>query len=145
MMLLKSKVVLAALSTVFLTACSTSKEYRPIVDTSAVEDKGQFAIDMKLCEDITAGVDYSSEEATAALKGAGAGAAVVGTGAAIVAGAGGIVLAPVALPIAAVAALVGAGYSGSGADKEEQKARAVVFNNCLKNKGYVVLSDNNRD
>jgi hypothetical protein len=33
---------------------------------------------MKQCEDITAAVDYSSEEATAALKGAGAGAAVVG-------------------------------------------------------------------
>ena len=35
---------------------------------------------MKQCEDITAGVDYSSEEATAALKGAGAGAEVTAAG-----------------------------------------------------------------
>ena len=129
------------IATIVLIGCSSNKEYRPIVDTSRVDDKQKLASDMAQCEQVTNAVDYSAEETKAALKGAGAGVAVVGTGAAIVAGAGGIVLAPVVLPIAGIAALVGAGYSGSGEDKKEQKMRAIVFNNCLKKRGYEVLSD----
>ena len=83
---------------------------------------------------------YTDEEVVAGLKGAAVGAGVVGAGAAVVAGAGGIVLAPVALPIAGVAALVGGGINSSKTNSKEQKLRAVVWNNCLTERGYSVLS-----
>ena len=56
------------------------------------------------------------------------------------AAAGGIVLAPVALPIAGAAALLGGGINSTKTNSKEQKLRAVVWNNCLKERGYSVLS-----
>lgn len=121
-------------------ACSAPKEYVPIVDTTKIENPAKFDLDVAECQQVVEAVDYSDQEAVAAMKGAGAGAAVVGTGAAVVAGAGGIVLAPVAIPIGIVAAATGAGISSNNVEKQEQKMRATVLNNCLKERGYTVLS-----
>ena len=89
---------------------------------------------------VTNNVDYSDEEVVAGLKGAAVGAGVVGAGSAVILATGGIVLAPVALPIAGVAALVGGGANSSKTNAKEQKLRAVVWNNCLQERGYKVLS-----
>ena len=121
-------------------ACSAPKEYVPIVDTTKIEDPAKFDLDVAECQQVVEAVDYSDQATIAGLKGAGAGAAVVGTGAAVVAGAGGIVLAPVAIPIGIIAAATGAGISSNNVDKQEQKMRATVLNNCLKERGYKVLS-----
>lgn len=58
----------------------------------------------------------------------------------MVAGAGGIFLAPVAIPIGIIVAATGAGISSNNVDKQEQKMRATVLNNCLKERGYKFLS-----
>ena len=129
---------------VFLTlliGCATTKEYAPIVDPSSIADQSTYESHLKECEGITDAVDYSDEEAVAALKGAGVGAGVVGAGASVVAATGGVVLAPVAVPIAVVAAGVGALTNSSKTDKNEQRMRAAVFNGCLRERGYTVLSD----
>lgn len=136
----KSSLVALLTLTAFISACTSTKQYHPIIDTTKVERPEMLDQDMAECKQVVNSVDYSDEKATAALKGAGAGAAVVGTGAAVVAGAGGIVLAPVAIPIGVVAALTGAGFSSNTSAKEEQEMRAVVWNNCLKERGYTVLS-----
>ena len=134
----KNTIVLAV---IFLIAsCASVPNYRPVVDTSNILDKEKYSKDLSECEQITNNVDYTDEEVVAGLKGAAVGAGVVGAGAAVVAAAGGIVLAPVALPIAGVAALVGGGVNSNKTNSKEQKLRAVVWNNCLKDRGYRVLS-----
>lgn len=69
------------------------------------------------------------------------GAGSVGVGAAVIAGAGGIVLAPVAIPVAILGALIGGGANKRKTEANEQKMRAVVWNSCLRERGYTVLSD----
>jgi hypothetical protein len=134
----KNTIVLAV---IFLIAsCASVPNYRPVVDTSNILDKEKYSKDLSECEQITNNVDYTDEEVVAGLKGAAVGAGVVGAGAAVVAAAGGIVLAPVALPIAGIAALVGGGVNSNKTNSKEQKLRAVVWNNCLKDRGYRVLS-----
>ena len=123
-----------------ITSCASVPNYSPVVDTTNIVDREKYAKDLSECEQITNNVDYTDEEVVAGLKGAAVGAGVVGAGAAVVAGAGGIVLAPVALPIAGVAALVGGGINSSKTNSKEQKLRAVVWNNCLTERGYSVLS-----
>ena len=58
----------------------------------------------------------------------------------IVGATGGLVLAAWALPIAAIGVGVGAIANKSQTSKEEQELRAIVFNKCLENRGYEVLS-----
>ena len=115
-------------------------DYRPVVDTSKISDQGKYAKDLSECEQVTNNVDYSDEEVVAGLKGAAIGVGAVGAGSAVILAAGGIVLAPVVLPIAGIAALVGGGTNSSKTNAKEQKLRAVVWNNCLQERGYKVLS-----
>ena len=126
------------------TGCASIPEYRPIVDTSAVTDMEKYQQDMSECELITNQVDYSKEEEIAGLLGAGVGgAAVAGATAAITAPAlaAGAVLSPIVWPL-----LVAGMYTGSEANKratnaKEQKLRALVWNRCLSDRGYGVLTE----
>ena len=127
----------------FSVGCATIPDYEPIVDTSSVTDQGKYQADYKACEDVTNNVDYSDEKTIAGLKGAAVGAGVVGVGVATTLAAGGVVLAPVVLPIYGVAALFGGTWNSSKTNVEEQKLRAIVWNSCLKDKGYKVYSDPN--
>jgi len=123
----------------------------PVVDTSNIQkngttiifDKEKYTKDYQECQEITNNVDYSNEKTIAALKGAGAGAAVVGTGVATVLASGGVVMAPVVIPIYAAAMLIGGGSNVNATKEEEQKMRAVVWNSCLTDRGYKVFSDPN--
>ena len=124
-----------------LCGCAQVKEYSPIVDPTSISDQSAYEAHLAECKSITDSVDYSDEEAVAALKGAGVGVGVVGAGASVVAATGGVVLSAVALPIAAAAAGVGALTNSAKTDANEQKMRAVVFNGCLRERGYKVLSD----
>ncbi|MDG1151733.1 MAG: hypothetical protein P8N42_00030 [Hyphomicrobiales bacterium] len=139
-MLKNNKNIIILLVTFLITSCASVPNYRPVIDTSNISDKEKYAKDLSDCEQFTNNVDYSDEEVVAGLKGAAVGATVVGAGAAVVAAAGGIVLAPVALPIAGAAALLGGGINSNKTNSKEQKLRAVVWNNCLKERGYSVLS-----
>ena len=127
----------------FSVGCATIPDYEPIVDTSSVTDQAKYQADYKACEDVTNNVDYSDEKTIAGLKGAAVGAGVVGVGVATTLAAGGVVLAPVVLPIYGVAALFGGTWNSSKTNVEEQKLRAIVWNSCLKDKGYKVYSDPN--
>ena len=124
-----------------LFSCATIPDYKPIVDTSSVSDSAKYQKDYQECETITNNVDYSDEKTVAALKGAAVGAGVVGVGVASTLAAGGVVLAPVVIPIYAAAALVGGQSNSSKTNAEEQKMRALVWNSCLKDRGYKVFSD----
>tara|TARA_B100000700_G_C14665665_1_gene678402 strand:- start:114 stop:503 length:390 start_codon:yes stop_codon:yes gene_type:complete len=126
-----------------LFSCATIPDYKPIVDTSSVSDSAKYQKDYQECETITNNVDYSDEKTVAALKGAAVGAGVVGVGVASTLAAGGVVLAPVVIPIYAAAALVGGQSNSSKTNAEEQKMRALVWNSCLKDRGYKVFSDPN--
>ena len=126
-----------------LFSCATIPDYKPIVDTSSVSDSAKYQKDYQECETITNNVDYSDEKTVAALKGAAVGAGVVGVGVASTLAAGGVVLAPVVIPIYAAAALVGGTSNSSKTNAEEQKMRAIVWNSCLKDRGYKVFSDPN--
>ena len=140
---MKIKNYLAPLLIAPLFSCATIPDYKPIVDTSSVTDSAKYQKDYQECETITNNVDYSDEKTVAALKGAAVGAGVVGVGVASTLAAGGVVLAPVVLPIYAAAALVGGRANSSKTNSEEQKMRAVVWNSCLKDRGYKVFSDPN--
>jgi len=120
--------------------CSTVQVYEPIVDPSSKKDSPTYYKDMNECRTITDSVDYSNEENRAAIKGGLTGVGTVGAGAAVIASSGGIVLASVALPLAAIAGGIGAVTSKNRTEKEEQELRAIVFNKCLENRGYEVLS-----
>ena len=126
-----------------LFSCATIPDYKPIVDTSSVSDSAKYQKDYQECETITNNVDYSDEKTVAALKGAAVGAGVVGVGVASTLAAGGVVLAPVVIPIYAAAALGGGQSNSSKTNAEEQKMRALVWNSCLKDRGYKVFSDPN--
>ena len=126
-----------------LFSCATIPDYKPIVDTSSVADSAKYQKDYQECETITNNVDYSDEKTVAALKGAAVGAGIVGVGVASTLAAGGVVLAPVVIPIYAAAALVGGTSNSSKTNAEEQKMRAIVWNSCLKDRGYKVFSDPN--
>ena len=126
-----------------LFSCATIPDYKPIVDTSSVSDSAKYQKDYQECETITNNVDYSDEKTIAGLKGAAVGAGVVGVGVASTLAAGGVVLAPVVIPIYAAAALVGGRSNSSKTNAEEQKMRAIVWNSCLKDRGYKVFSDPN--
>ena len=128
------------LAGLFFVGCSTVQTYKPIVDPSSVKDSTKFTGDLNECQVITDNVDYSNEENRAAIKGGLTGVGTVGAGAAVIASSGGIVLASVALPLAAIAGGVGAVTSKNRKSKEEQELRAIVFNKCLENRGYEVLS-----
>jgi len=126
-----------------LVACATVPDYKPIVDTTVITDFVKYEKDYQECEILTNSVDYSDEKTASAIKGAAVGAGVVGAGAAVSIAAGGIVLAPVILPIYAVAALIGGKRYQSGTIDEEKKLKAIVWNSCLKDRGYKVFSNPN--
>ena len=126
-----------------ISSCATTPDYRPIVDTSSLGDLEKYNQDYAECERVTNNVDYSDAETRAAIKGAAVGAGVVGVGVASTLAAGGVVLAPVVLPIYAAAALVGGQANKNKTNSEEQQMRAIVWNSCLKDKGYKVFSDPN--
>ena len=126
-----------------ISSCATTPEYRPIVDTSDLSNLEKYKEDYSECERITNNVDYSDAETISALKGAAVGAGVVGVGVASTLAAGGVVLTPVVLPIYAAAALVGGQANKNKTNSEEQQMRAIVWNSCLKDKGYKVFSDPN--
>lgn len=123
-----------------MSACAQTKVYSPVVDPASIKNPAKYSADLNECELITANVDYSNEKNVSALKGAGLAVGAVGTGAAVVAGTGGLVLASVAWPIAIIGAGVGAVSNRNKTNNNEQKMRVVVFNGCLKQRGYEVLS-----
>ena len=120
--------------------CSTVQTYVPIVDPSSITDQAKYQGDYDECLKVTEAVDYSDEANRAAIKGGLLGTGTVAAGAAVVAGSGGIVLASVAWPLAVIGGGIGAVNSRNNRSKEEQELRAIVFNKCLSNRGYEVLS-----
>ena len=126
-----------------ISSCATTPDYRPVVDTGNIADLDKYNEDYAECERVTNNVDYKDAETIAAIKGAAVGAGVVGIGVASTLAAGGVVLAPVVLPIYAAAALVGGQANKNKTNSEEQQMRAIVWNSCLKDKGYKVFSDPN--
>jgi hypothetical protein len=115
-------------------------EYRPVIDPKSVADSQKLEGDLEECRVLSDSVDYSDEKTIAALKGAGVGAGVVGTGVAITLAAGGVVLLPVVAPIYALGMLIGSGSNAGATQKEESAMRAKVWNACLVERGYKVLS-----
>jgi hypothetical protein len=135
---------------ILLVSCATIPDYSPVVDPASITDRSKYNIDATECAWITDNVDYSDEEAMAALKGAAVGgAAVVGTTTAILATtgmlgpvmAGTAVIAPIVWPLLGIGVLVGAGTNSRKTNAKEQEMRAIVWNSCLKQRGYTVLSD----
>jgi len=120
--------------------CSTVQTYVPIVDPSSIADQTKYQGDYDECLKVTDAVDYSDEANRSAIKGGLLGGGTVAAGAAVVAGTGGIVLASVAWPLAIIGGGIGAVNSKNNRSKEEQELRAIVFNKCLSNRGYDVLS-----
>ena len=116
-------------------------KYKPIVDTSSVSDMRKYQKEYRECETITNTVDYSDPKIIAALKEVALGARVVGLGMAVSLAAGSIMLAPVVVPIYGIVELVGARKDKAKTYSEEQKMRAIVWNSCLKDRGYKVFSD----
>ena len=86
----------------------------------------------------------------AALKGGAVGgvAVVAGTTAVLAAtgslsavAAGTAVVAPIVWPILGAGMLIGAGANKRKTNEKEQELRALVWNRCLTERGYVVLSE----
>ena len=133
----------------FLVACATIPDYYPIVDPASITDRSKYEVDARECRQITDQVDYSDEEAIAALKGAAiGGAAVAGTTTVVLAAtgwlapiyAGTAVVAPIVWPLLAAGVLIGAGANRAKTNAREQELRAVVWDHCLALRGYTVLS-----
>jgi len=118
-----------------------SYKYKPIVDTSSVSDMREYEKEYRECETITNTVDYSDPKIIAALKEVALGTRVVGLGMAVSLAAGSIMLAPVIVPIYGIVELVGARKDKAKTNSEERKMRAIVWNSCLKDRGYKVFSD----
>ena len=100
---------------------------------------------MAECELVTNSVDYSDKEALAALVGAGVGgAAVIGATTVVIAAAAS---SGSGLGVIAVGTtfwpLLGAGIvtDAKKTNAKEQKLRALVWNKCLMERGYTVLSE----
>lgn len=128
---------------IFIAGCASIPDYKPIVDTSTV-DMQKYNQDMNECELITNQVDYSKEEELAGLLGAGVGgAAVAGVTAAITAPAlaAGAVLSPIVWPLLAVGMYTGSETNKKRTNEKEQKLRALVWNKCLSERGYMVLTE----
>lgn len=137
-------VAAACIVLAFLTGCASIPDYRPVVDTSAVGDMQKYNQDMNECELITNQVDYSKEEELAGLLGAGVGgAAVAGATAAITAPAlaAGAVLSPIVWPLLAIGMYTGSETNKRKTNEKEQKLRALVWNRCLSERGYIVLTE----
>lgn len=126
------------------TGCASIPDYRPIIDTSSVTDMEKYERDLSECELITNQVDYSKEEEIAGLLGAGVGgAAVAGATAAITAPAlaAGAVLSPIVWPLLAVGMYTGSEANKRKTNAKEQKLRSIVWNRCLSDRGYSVLTE----
>ena len=68
-----------SIALLLVASCATIPDYEPIVDSSSVDDVEKLNRDMAECALVTNRVDYSDEEAVAAIVGAGVGGvAVVG-------------------------------------------------------------------
>ena len=134
---------------ILLASCASIPAYSPVVDPASIADQSQYVIDSSECEQLTNQVDYSDEEAIAALAGgAVGGAAVVGATAVVLGTTGGFsalaagaTLAPVVWPLLAAGVLIGAGANKRKTNAREQELRAIVWNHCLAERGYVVLSE----
>lgn len=132
--------------------CATVAVYRPIVDPASITDQSKYTTDSSECEWITNEVDYSDEKAMAALKGGAVGGAAVVAGTTVVLAttgglsaiaAGTAVVAPIVWPLLGAGMLIGAGANKNKTKRVEQELRALVWNRCLTERGYVVLSDAN--
>ena len=138
----------AAIALLLVTSCATIPDYEPIVDSGSVDDVQKLNLDMAECKLVTNRVDYSDEEAVAAIVGAGVGgAAVLGASTLVWAAAAstgsGVVVIPVAAafpPLLAAGIAIGAQKNKAKINAEEQKLRALVWNKCLMERGYTVLS-----
>ncbi|SVD94448.1 uncharacterized protein METZ01_LOCUS447302, partial [marine metagenome] len=132
---------LILLSSIYLIGCVSVQEYQPVVDPRSISDQGQFTLDKYECENVVDQVDYTSAENQAALLGGIAGASTIVAGTSALVGlTGGVVFWPVALPLAAAAALFGGSRTSNTVEEKEQKMRAIVWNSCLVERGYTVLS-----
>ena len=132
---------LILLSSIYLIGCVSVQEYQPVVDPRSISDQGQFTLDKYECENIVDQIDYTSAENQAALLGGIAGASTIVAGTSALVGlTGGVVFWPIALPLAAAAALFGGSRTSNTVEEKEQKMRAIVWNSCLVERGYTVLS-----
>ena len=132
---------LILVSSIYLIGCVSVQEYQPVVDPRSISDQGQFTLDKYECENVVDQVDYTSAENQAALLGGIAGASTIVAGTSALVGlTGGVVFWPVALPLAAAAALFGGSRTSNTVEEKEQKMRAIVWNSCLVERGYTVLS-----
>ena len=144
-----SKIISLGIILTLIASCASIPDYEPIVDTSAVEDTAKYDADMAQCETLTNNVDYSDEEAIAALAGAGVGgAAVVGATAVVLGSTGGFsalaagaTLSPVVWPLLGAGLLIGSQTNKRKTSEKEQKLRALVWNRCLIERGYTVLTE----
>ena len=134
---------------ILLASCAAVPRYSPIVDPASITNQSKYIADSTECEQVTNQVDYSDEEAIAALAGgAVGGAAVVGATAVVLGTTGGFsalaagaTLAPVVWLLLAAGVLIGAGANKRKTNAREQELRAIVWNHCLAERGYVVLSE----
>ena len=134
---------------ILLASCATIPAYSPVVDPASIADQSQYAIDSSVCEQLTNQVDYSDEEAIAALAGGAAGGAAVVAATSIVLGttggfaalAAGATLVPIVWPLLAAGMAIGAGSNTRKTNAREQELRSIVWNHCLAERGYVVLSE----
>ena len=126
-----------------LLSCSTVPEYKPVVDISSINAGMDYEKDYLECKEIVENVDYSSEKTAAALKGTAKGVGVAGLVAGTVVAAGGILTGGVAYPVAAAITFAGGSSerSKTKTKAKEQEMIATVWNSCLKNRGYTVLSE----
>ena len=132
---------LMLLSSIYLIGCVSVQEYQPVVDPRSISDQGQFTLDKYECENVVDQIDYTSAENQAALLGGIAGASTIVAGTSALVGlTGGVVFWPIALPLAAAAALFGGSRTSNTVEEKEQKMRAIVWNSCLVERGYTVLS-----
>lgn len=144
-----NKLKFAILIICMLTACATIPDYYPIIDPVSITDSAKHTTDMNECRTITNTVDYSNAETIAAIRGGAiGGAAVVGGTVAVLGATGGLsaiaagtaVVAPIVWPLIGVGMLIGANANENKTKQEEQELRAIVWNRCLTERGYVVLS-----
>ena len=135
----------AAIALLLVASCATIPDYEPIVDSSSVDDVEKLNRDMAECELVTNRVDYSDEEAVAAIVGAGVGgAAVVGATTVVLAttsGVGALAVGTTFLPLLGAAMVIGGQKNKHKVNAKEQKLRALVWNKCLMERGYTVLSE----
>ena len=127
-----------------LVACATIPDYSPIVDPASITEPDAFNIAMEECRTITNNVDYSDEEAMAALKGGAVGGVAVVAGTTVVlaatgslsaVAAGTAVVAPIVWPILGAGMLIGAATNKNKTNEKEQELRALVWNRCLTERG----------